>query len=427
MRDRYRHAQATGRSPAAWKSGDRIDRDEVVVPAVRRSLRAKITDDDLQRAAAAYRAGGIPAVKTALHVADRQAWRYVQRCPGGRATRAPAQPALMTKGLNMASIDKRPNGSYRARWREYPGAPQRTRTFARKVDAQQHLVKVQHDLLSGTYIDPSKAATTVGAFYRSWSARQPWREKTRSAYGSSFNHVLARFEDWPLSVVTTGEVEAWAAGLPLAASSAGLAVTHLSAMFEAAVRDGYRPRNPCWGAKRPEVIAEPVVPFSIEQLDQLAAGEPDWFRVALTLGAGLGLRQAEACGLSNDRVDWLRREVKVDRQLVTSRAHYGQTSFGPLKTRRSYRTVPLSQVAAFELAAHVERFGTGRDELLLHDRGAPVHATRFRDLWQQSRRRAGLPARDSTTPAIRSPRCCCRAGCRWRRWRSTWGTRRRRC
>ncbi len=28
----------------------------------------------------------------------------------------------------MASIDKRPDGRYRARWREYPGGPQKTRS-----------------------------------------------------------------------------------------------------------------------------------------------------------------------------------------------------------------------------------------------------------------------------------------------------------
>ncbi len=32
----------------------------------------------------------------------------------------------------MASIDRRPDGRYRARWREYPGAPQKTRQFTRK-------------------------------------------------------------------------------------------------------------------------------------------------------------------------------------------------------------------------------------------------------------------------------------------------------
>lgn len=36
-----------------------------------------------------------------------------------------------------ASIDKRPSGQWRARWREYPGGPQRTKHFARKIDAEQ--------------------------------------------------------------------------------------------------------------------------------------------------------------------------------------------------------------------------------------------------------------------------------------------------
>ena len=39
----------------------------------------------------------------------------------------------------MASIDRRPNGKWRARWREYPGGPQRARHFPRKIDAEQFL------------------------------------------------------------------------------------------------------------------------------------------------------------------------------------------------------------------------------------------------------------------------------------------------
>lgn len=50
----------------------------------------------------------------------------------------------------MASVDKRPDGRYRARWREYPNGPQRTKTFARKRDAELFLADVQHRLLAGT-------------------------------------------------------------------------------------------------------------------------------------------------------------------------------------------------------------------------------------------------------------------------------------
>jgi hypothetical protein len=39
--------------------------------------------------------------------------------------------------------------------------------------------------------------------------------------------------------------------------------------------------------------------------------------VALTLGLGAGVRQSEATGLTVDRVDFLRRQLTVDRQLVS--------------------------------------------------------------------------------------------------------------
>jgi len=46
------------------------------------------------------------------------------------------------------------------------------------------------------------------------------------------------------------------------------------------------------------------------------------------LGAGLGLRHAEASGLTVDRVLWLERCVRVDRQWVTRR---GLAEFAPPK------------------------------------------------------------------------------------------------
>jgi hypothetical protein len=46
----------------------------------------------------------------------------------------------------MASTDRRPNGKRRARWREYPGGPQKSKQFDRKLDAQRHLIEVQHQL-----------------------------------------------------------------------------------------------------------------------------------------------------------------------------------------------------------------------------------------------------------------------------------------
>jgi cytochrome b involved in lipid metabolism len=59
----------------------------------------------------------------------------------------------------MASIDKRPNGSYRARWREHPGGPQKVRHFAHKRDAERFLDAIRGDIAHGMYVDPAGGRT----------------------------------------------------------------------------------------------------------------------------------------------------------------------------------------------------------------------------------------------------------------------------
>ncbi|MGH9156559.1 MAG: hypothetical protein ACRD1K_12145 [Acidimicrobiales bacterium] len=56
---------------------------------------------------------------------------------------------------------------------------------------------------------------------------------------------------------------------------------------------------------------------------------------AVIVGAGLGLRQGEATGLTADRIDWLAgRSVRVDRQLVTPAAGVSRQA-RPRRRRRS--------------------------------------------------------------------------------------------
>jgi integrase len=293
----------------------------------------------------------------------------------------------------MASIDKRPDrpdSPWRARWREYPGGPQRTKHFARKVDAVRHLTKVEHDLMTGAYIGPETSRTTVADFYAVWAARQPWRDSSRESVDAAFRiHILPALGVRPLGSVRRGDVESWAAGLSVAATTARKVAQYLGTMFEAAVADGLVASNPARGAKRPRVDPEPVVPFTSEELDRIWDASPDWFRIALTLGAMCGLRQGEAAGLTVDRLDLPRRSLKVDRQLVSPPR--GPAVFGPPKTARSHRTVPLADVAVTYLASHLERFGTGEHGLVLHENGRPVRRQRLDDVWEIVRDAAVLP------------------------------------
>jgi len=153
--------------------------------------------------------------------------------------------------------------------------------------------------------------------------------------------------------------------------------------------DGFLAVNPVRGAKRPPVEGGPAVPFTGEELDALYDAAPPWFRVAITLGATAGLRLGEASGLTLDRIDFLDRALTVDRQLTTP--NVGQAVFGPPKTARSFRTVPLADVAIEGLSAHIEHHGTGAEGVVLHEDGRSVRRQRFSQVWRGLRRRAGLP------------------------------------
>jgi hypothetical protein len=68
----------------------------------------------------------------------------------------------------MASIKKRPDGVWRARYRDESGK-EHARHFARKVDAQRWLDEVTASMLTGQYVDPRAGRVT-------FRAAEDWRE-----------------------------------------------------------------------------------------------------------------------------------------------------------------------------------------------------------------------------------------------------------
>jgi hypothetical protein len=60
----------------------------------------------------------------------------------------------------MASIAKRPDGQWRARYRDAAGK-EHSRHFPRKVDAQRWIDVTTASVVTGQYIDPKSAKVTV--------------------------------------------------------------------------------------------------------------------------------------------------------------------------------------------------------------------------------------------------------------------------
>src|SRR4051812_40534281 len=116
-----------------------------------------------------------------------------------------ASPAASSQrkqgGFSMASIDKRSDGKYRARWREYAGGPQRTQHFARKVDAERFLDGIRGDLRRGVYIDPDAGRQTFESFADEWAAAQDWKATTRQSWDSVRKRLLPHLGQKPLEVI----------------------------------------------------------------------------------------------------------------------------------------------------------------------------------------------------------------------------------
>src|SRR5690348_896060 len=95
----------------------------------------------------------------------------------------------------MASLARRPDGRWRARYRDEAGK-EHARHFARKIDGQRWLDEVTASVVTGQYVDPAAGRATFAAYYQQWSARQVWVPGTVRAMALAAGSVT--FGDVPL-------------------------------------------------------------------------------------------------------------------------------------------------------------------------------------------------------------------------------------
>jgi integrase len=126
---------------------------------------------------------------------------------------------------------------------------------------------------------------------------------------------------------------------------------YLSAAMSAAVRDRLIGRTPCEGVKLPKKERTPARVPTMDQVLAIRQGLAPRYRAMVVVAAGTGLRLGEVLGLTVDRVDFLRRTITVDRQLLTP--NRGTPRFGPPKTTSSNRVVPVAEPVLIELAEHI--------------------------------------------------------------------------
>lgn len=241
----------------------------------------------------------------------------------------------------MGSVAKRPDGRWRARYRD-PAGRERSRHFPRKLDAQRWLATVEVALGRGEWLDPSLGKVTVGEWGRQWLANQSQlKPTTRERYrGLIARQINPTWAPVPLQAVTHSDVATWVSGLTNSGLS-GSTVRHahrvLSMILGAAVRDGRIPRNPAAGVRLPRLASPDKRFLTHGQVAQLAEAVGSPHDVVVLVLAYTGLRWGELAALRVRDVDVGRSRLSIQRSMteVSGRAVIGT----PKNHQR--RTVPV--------------------------------------------------------------------------------------
>jgi integrase len=201
----------------------------------------------------------------------------------------------------MGNVARRPDGKWRARYRD-PAGKEHSRHFRRKLDAERWLAGVEIAKSRGEWIDPALSRVTVGAWAKQWLAAQAHlKPTTRNRYSRLLSaQVLPAWERVPLASVTHADVVAWVSQM-LADGYAPATVRQahrvLSLILSLAMRDGRLSRNPAEGVRLPQVRTPEKVFLTHAQVDALAeACAP--YQLLVRLLAYTGLRFGGGGGAS---------------------------------------------------------------------------------------------------------------------------------
>jgi len=284
----------------------------------------------------------------------------------------------------MASISKLASGKWRARYYD-EGNKQHARHFDRKTDAQQWLDEVTATLVTGMYVDPRAGRVTVRQYAQAWEESQVVSDGTARIIDNALRvHILPALGDRQMATILRSDVQGLVKRLSetLQPGSVRNVYDVLFRVMAAAVDDKVRPTSPCTRIALPKGTAKEIVPPTTAEVTAMGDTVPDRYRALVMFLAGSGLRIGEALGLNVSDVDFLRRQVRVERQ------HRQDNTLGVTKGHRP-RVVPLGNIVIAELAAHLAEYPSD-DALFTNELGHRLAYRQWKTIWNEARAKTGV-------------------------------------
>ena len=212
-------------------------------------------------------------------------------------------------------------------------------------------------------------------------------------------HFLPFFGQRTVDRIERVDVEKFAMVLArsgMAANTRVNVLNLLSAMFDLAVDRGWTVRNPVRGVARPRGgSADPDIRYlTMEEVEAVLRAIPDdrlghVERPLYVAAAMTGMRQGELVALRWGDVDWEAKRIRVRRSYVRG-------EFGTPKSRRSSRSVPLTDRLAGELHRHWEASVYKQDDDLVFAHpasrkpGTPLDGSNVLKRFKRALARAGV-------------------------------------
>ena len=281
----------------------------------------------------------------------------------------------------MAHIEKRQRRNadgtvgpvrWRARYRTAKGE-ERSRTFARKIDAERWLATVEASKVRGDWIDPQVQQVSVQELGdRLLSTKRD--PNTKAWNRAMLRHVTDRWGSDAVVSVNHLDVQAWVNELEVAGRGPDTVRGAFRVLHETialALRARIIGHDPCLGVRLPRVQRREMLFLEPRQINTLAAALDERWPIsghglAVRFAAYSGCRAGEICALRVSDLDLDGRQVNI----VLARKSYGAD--GAPKTGRT-RWVDLPKQLCDELRTYLAaRNLAGGDRVWTGERGGPL-------------------------------------------------------
>lgn len=299
----------------------------------------------------------------------------------------------------MAHVEKRMQAGtqrWRARYRS-PDGQERSRTFVRKIDAEQFLAQMEVDKARSSWVDPNLGKVPFDEWAERWlRTTVHLKPRTRAGYESMLRfRLLPAFGSMEIGDIRPIDVREFMSSLQgrgLSASSCRQTYHLLGTILRAAVEDGRLVTTPCVGIKLPRLPQVEMAYLSPPELRRLLEVMPPEHRLLIEVLAIGGLRFGEVAALRRFRVDLERSRLMVAESLAEVS---GVLHFGAPKTHQR-RAVTVPRFLRDRLGEHLEAASgslTQKDHLVFQAvRGGPIRYNNFFSrVWKPSLLKAGLP------------------------------------